>query len=98
MKLYTFVVLYLQMCMNEYGCCPTYLWFSKGTPFSSNNKADCYVIAEILMKVVLNTITLELAQKIKPSVCSSVTSIRPSVCLSMYLVSATPPKPLIGFL
>jgi hypothetical protein len=23
MKLYTFVVHYLQMCMKEYGCCPT---------------------------------------------------------------------------
>ena len=28
---------------------------------------------------------------VRPSVCSSVTSIRPSVCLSMNLVSATPP-------
>jgi hypothetical protein len=24
MKLYTFVVHYLQMCMKEYGCCPKF--------------------------------------------------------------------------
>jgi hypothetical protein len=24
MKLYTFVVYYLQMCMKEYGCCPKF--------------------------------------------------------------------------
>jgi hypothetical protein len=24
MKLYTFVVHYLQMCMKEYGCCPNF--------------------------------------------------------------------------
>jgi hypothetical protein len=24
MKLYTFVVRYLQMCMKEYGCCPKF--------------------------------------------------------------------------
>ena len=38
MKLYTFVVHYLQMCMKEYGCCPkfkmgdnsTYTFMKKG--------------------------------------------------------------------
>ena len=33
------------------------LWFSPGTPVFSN-KTDCYDIAEILLIVVLNTITL----------------------------------------
>ena len=33
-------------------------WFSLGTLISSTNKADCYDIAEILLKVVLSTITL----------------------------------------
>ena len=32
------------------------LWFSLGTPVSSTNKADCHDIAEILLKVALNTI------------------------------------------
>jgi hypothetical protein len=33
-------------------------WFSLGTPVSSSNKTDHHVIAEILLKVALNTITL----------------------------------------
>ena len=33
-------------------------WFSPGTPVSSTNKTDRRDIAEILLKVVLNTITL----------------------------------------
>jgi hypothetical protein len=35
-------------------------WFSPGTPVSSTNKTDCHDITEILLKVVLNTITLTL--------------------------------------
>ena len=35
-------------------------WFSLGTLISSTNKTDCYDIAEILLKVVLSTITLTL--------------------------------------
>jgi hypothetical protein len=34
------------------------LWFSPGTPVSSINKTDCHDIAEILVKVALNTITI----------------------------------------
>ena len=30
-------------------------WFSLGTPASSTTKTDCYDIAEILLKVELNT-------------------------------------------
>jgi hypothetical protein len=36
-------------------------WFSLGTPVSSINKTDCHDIAEILLKVALNTITLTLS-------------------------------------
>ena len=32
-------------------------WFSTGTSVSSTNKTDCHDITEILLKVVLNTIT-----------------------------------------
>ena len=32
-------------------------WFSSGTPVSSTNKTDSHDITEILLKVVLNTIT-----------------------------------------
>jgi hypothetical protein len=33
-------------------------WFSPGTPISSINKTDRQDIAEILLKVALNTMTL----------------------------------------
>jgi hypothetical protein len=33
-------------------------WFSTGTPLSSINKTDRHDIAEILLKVALNTIAL----------------------------------------
>ena len=33
-------------------------WFSSGIPVSSTNKIDCHDIAEILLKVALNTIIL----------------------------------------
>ena len=37
---------------------PADQWFSTGTPVSSTNKCDHHDITEILLKVVLNTITL----------------------------------------
>jgi hypothetical protein len=39
-------------------------WFSPGTPVSSTNKSDRHDIAEILLKVALNTITLTPQSKI----------------------------------
>ena len=36
-------------------------WFSPGTPVSSTNKTDRHNINEILLKVVLNTISLTLS-------------------------------------
>ena len=39
-------------------CLLTGRWFSLDTPFSSTNKTDSHDIAEILLKVALNTITL----------------------------------------
>jgi hypothetical protein len=38
-------------------------WFSSGIPVSSINKTDRHNIAEILLKVALNTITLTLTCK-----------------------------------
>jgi len=35
----------------------TGLWFSPGTPVSSNNKTDRHDITEILLKVALSTLT-----------------------------------------
>jgi len=37
-------------------------WFSPGTPVSSANKTDRHNIAEILLKVALNTLTLTLLE------------------------------------
>jgi hypothetical protein len=34
-------------------------WFSPGTPVYSTNKTDRHDIAEILLKMALNTITLQ---------------------------------------
>jgi hypothetical protein len=36
-------------------------WFSTGTPVSSTNKTDHHDMTEILLKVVLNTISLTLS-------------------------------------
>jgi hypothetical protein len=55
MKLYTFVVHYLQICMKEYGCCPKFKKIDNST----------YTFTKMVV---------------------------------VYLVSATPPKPLIGLL
>ena len=41
-------------------CLVAGLWFSLGIPVSSTNKTDHHDIAEILLIVVLNTITLTL--------------------------------------
>jgi hypothetical protein len=42
-------------------------WLSPGTPFSSTNIIDCHDINKIMLKVVLNTITITLTLL---SVCS----------------------------
>jgi hypothetical protein len=46
-------------------------WFSLGTSFSSTNKTDRHDIAEILLKVALNTIALILTQ-MKAHLCISI--------------------------
>jgi len=40
-------------------------WFFPGTPVSSINKTNRHDITEILLKMVLSTITLTLTNKIK---------------------------------
>ena len=48
-------------------------WFSQGTPVSSTNKTDCHNIAEILLKVVLNTISLTPVKKMITYITGSTT-------------------------
>ena len=40
-------------------------WLSSGTPVSSTNKSDRYDIAEILLKVALNTTTITLVSSLR---------------------------------
>ena len=44
-------------------------WFSPDIPVSSTNKTDCYDFTEILLKVVLNTITHTLSLNKKFYLC-----------------------------
>ena len=47
-------------CLYLFVCCQRHAtgrWFSPGTPVSSTNKTDRHDIAEILLKVALNTRT-----------------------------------------
>ena len=47
-----------KLCYNVCQWLPTGWWFSAGHPVSSTNKIDRHDIAEILLKVTLNTINL----------------------------------------
>ena len=47
-------------------------WFSLGTPVSSTNKTDRHYIAEILLKVALNTTNQPTNQIYNPSVALNV--------------------------
>jgi hypothetical protein len=51
-------VLDTTLCDKVCQCLATSRWFSPSTPNSSTNKTNCHDIAEILLKVALNTITL----------------------------------------
>ena len=50
-------VLHAQFCDKVYQWLVAGQWFSPGTAISSSCKTDCQDITEILLKVVLNTIT-----------------------------------------
>ena len=50
-------VLHAKFCDKVYQWLATGQWFSLGTAISSSCKTDCQDITEILLKVVLNTIT-----------------------------------------
>jgi len=51
--------------------CQSHLWFSLGNPVSSTNKTDRHDIAEILLNVALNTITLIVIGLNKDFFCQS---------------------------
>jgi len=79
-----------RLCELQKGCTPLAsdkvyqllahgLWFSPGTPASSTTKTDRHVIAEILLKVALNTIN-----QIKSI---DIYSILPSGLANSYIIS-----------
>jgi hypothetical protein len=88
MKLYTVVVHYLHMCMKEYGCCPKFRRGDNST----------YTLTKRGVTVVVHY--LQMCKK-KYCRCPEFGRGDNSTCTftkRMYLVSATPPKQLIGFL
>ena len=50
-------VLYTTLCDDVCQCLAADRWFSPGTPVFSTNKTDHHDIAEIVLKVALNTTT-----------------------------------------
>jgi hypothetical protein len=54
MKLYTFVVHYLQMCMTEYGCCPKFKRRNNLTyTFTIRGGGDMYLVSETPTKLLI---------------------------------------------
>jgi hypothetical protein len=57
-SLKNYYIFYTKLCDKVCEWLATGQWFSPGTHLSSTNKTDCHDITEILLKVALNTITL----------------------------------------
>ena len=54
MKLYTFVVHYLQMCMNEYGCCPKFKRGVNSTyTFTKKRGGGMYLVSATPTKLLI---------------------------------------------
>ena len=51
-KLYTFVVHYLQMCMKEYGCCPKFKRGDNST-YTFTKRGGCTLQAQLLLNCLL---------------------------------------------
>jgi hypothetical protein len=53
MKLYTFVVHYLQMCMKEYGCCPKFKRGNNST-YTFTKRGGCmYLVSTTPTKLLI---------------------------------------------
>jgi hypothetical protein len=53
MKLYTFVVLYLQMCMKEYGCCPTFKRGDDSTYTFTKKGGGVYLVSNFTFSLLI---------------------------------------------
>jgi hypothetical protein len=54
MKLYTFVVHYLQMCMKEYGCCPKFKRGDNSTYTFTKREGACTLQVQLLLNCLFN--------------------------------------------
>jgi hypothetical protein len=52
MKLYTFVVQYLQMCMKEYGCCPKFKRGDNST-YTFTKREGMYLVSPTSTKLLI---------------------------------------------
>jgi hypothetical protein len=53
MKLYTFVVHYLQMCMKEYGCCPKFKKGDNSTYAFTKRGGGMYLVSATPTKLLI---------------------------------------------
>ena len=53
MKLYTFVVHHLQMCMKEYGCCPKFKRGDNSTYFHEKGGGGMYLVNATPTKLLI---------------------------------------------
>jgi hypothetical protein len=52
MKIYTFIVHYLQMCMKEYGCCPKFKRGDNST-YTFTKRVGMYIVSATPNKLLI---------------------------------------------
>ena len=111
MKLYSFVVHYLQMCIQEYGCCPKFKMGDNSTYTFTKRRRACTLQAKLLLSSLLDIYeTLHSCNTLSADVHEGIrllSKIWKGRSFNLYseirsvwrdgLVSATLPKRLIGF-
>ena len=82
-------VLHTTLCDKVCQWLATGRWFSPGTPVSFTNKTDCHNIAEILLKVALNTITNSRMNLFRLTICIvcmySINLFNELACVLLYI-------------
>jgi hypothetical protein len=63
MNVYTFVVLYLQMCMKEYGCCPKFKRGDNST-YTFTKRRDMYLVSATILGRLYWSVNVVLQDKI----------------------------------
>ena len=82
-------VLHTTLCDKVCQWLATGQWFSPGTPVSFTNKTDCHNIAEILLKVALNSITNSRMNLFRLTICIvcmySINLFNELACVLLYI-------------